>query len=107
MNAKSNPVGLITYTDYLKNPYGKVGDCNFGEFKVCSEGLQGLAYTLPQPDRAAKGKIWIESAEGEGTAFLLNFQPNKLPHRTAGCPYTPFMIHLLSLIFVKRNMRKE
>jgi signal transduction histidine kinase len=37
LNKDKNAVGLITYTDYLKNPNGKVADCNFAEPKVCPE----------------------------------------------------------------------
>ncbi|MFC3559473.1 ATP-binding protein [Pedobacter jamesrossensis] len=37
LGEKRSRVGLITYTDYLKNPNGKVADCNFGEFKVSPE----------------------------------------------------------------------
>lgn len=37
LNEKKKAIGLITHYDYLKNPNGKVADCNFSEPKVCPE----------------------------------------------------------------------
>jgi signal transduction histidine kinase len=37
LNNDKKEVGLITYTDYLKNQNGKVADCNFAEPKVSPE----------------------------------------------------------------------
>lgn len=62
LDEKRKPVGLITYTDYLKNPNGKVANCNFAEFKVCPESK--IIETLKLMSRSGKDALPV-FMEGE------------------------------------------
>lgn len=55
VDGKKKPVGLITYTDYLKNPNGKVGDCNFAEPKTRPE--LKIIESLKLMDRSGKDAL--------------------------------------------------